>query len=89
MKREEERAERYQTFEDLDVYRVARDFRKAMYRVAKQLPETEKFGLVSQVRRAAVSLPIISLKDMDAFIFSIRSNSCSRLEVHSRNCWMI
>src|SRR5712691_8804228 len=27
-----------------------------MYRVAKQLPESEKFGLVSQVRRAAVSL---------------------------------
>src|SRR5213082_3130656 len=28
----------------------------AMYRVAKHLPETEKFGLASQIRRAAVSL---------------------------------
>ncbi len=27
-----------------------------MYRIAAQLPETEKFGLASQVRRAAVSL---------------------------------
>ncbi len=27
-----------------------------MYRVAKQLPDTEKFGLASQIRRAAVSL---------------------------------
>ncbi len=27
-----------------------------MYRVAKQLPESEKFGLASQIRRAAVSL---------------------------------
>jgi four helix bundle protein len=27
-----------------------------MYRVARRLPEIEKFGLVSQVRRAAVSL---------------------------------
>src|SRR5260370_32738531 len=27
-----------------------------MYRVAKQLPEIEKFGLASQVRRAALSL---------------------------------
>ena len=46
----------YQTFEDLEVYQVAREFRKAMYRVATQLPETEKFGLESQVRRAALSL---------------------------------
>ena len=46
----------YQTFEDLDAYKVAREFRKAMYELARKLPESEKFGLVSQVRRAAVSL---------------------------------
>ena len=56
MKRTEGEAKHYQTFEDLEVYQVAREFRKAMYRVAKQLPETEKFGLISQVRRAALSL---------------------------------
>src|ERR1700738_4536843 len=56
MKRSEDQAKGYQTFEDLEVYRVAREFRKAMYRVVKQLPETENFGLASQVRRAAVSL---------------------------------
>lgn len=44
------------TFEDLKLYQVAREFRKAMYRIAKRLPETEKFGLASQIRRAAVSL---------------------------------
>jgi four helix bundle protein len=44
------------TFEDLEVYQVAREFRKAMYRVAKRLPEIEKFGLANQIRRAAVSL---------------------------------
>src|SRR5689334_1183470 len=46
----------YQTFEDLEVYQVAREFRKAMYGVARQLPAEEKFGLASQIRRAAVSL---------------------------------
>ena len=46
----------YQTFEDLDAYKTAREFRKAMYAVARKLPDSEKFGLVSQVRRAAVSL---------------------------------
>ena len=56
MKRSEDQEKSYQTFEDLEAYQVAREFRKAMYRVAKRLPDTEKFGLVSQVRRAAVSL---------------------------------
>jgi len=56
MERNEERPGKYQTFEDLEVYQLAREFRKAMYRVAKRLPEIEKFGLAAQVRRAAVSL---------------------------------
>ena len=47
---------RQSTFADLEVYQVAREFRKAMYRLARQLPEIEKFGLVSQVRHAALSL---------------------------------
>lgn len=42
--------------EDLEVYQVARDFRKRMYGVARRLPDTEKYGLVSQIRRAALSL---------------------------------
>jgi four helix bundle protein len=49
-------ARQVSTFEDLEVYRVAREFRKAMYGVVKRLPEVERFGLASQIRRAAVSL---------------------------------
>jgi four helix bundle protein len=58
MKRKEKETvtKHYQTFEDLEVYQVAREFRKAMYCVAKRLPEEEKFALASQIRRAAVSL---------------------------------
>lgn len=51
-----EAAPRFQTFEDLETYQVAREFRKAMYGVARRLPDFEKFGLVSQIRRAALSL---------------------------------
>jgi four helix bundle protein len=46
----------FQTFEDLEVYKVARQFRKAMYAVTRRLPDFEKYDLGSQIRRAAVSL---------------------------------
>ncbi len=46
----------FRTFEDLEVYQLARHFRKAMYGVTRRLPSLEKFELASQVRRAAVSL---------------------------------
>ncbi len=52
----DERSPVYRSFEDLEVYKAMREFRKAMYRVAKRLPDFEKFGLASQIRRAAVSL---------------------------------
>src|SRR5213082_2277439 len=56
MKRTQDEAKPYQTFEDLEVYQVARGFRKAMYRVGRRLPEIEKFALASQIRRGAVSV---------------------------------
>ena len=48
--------EKFQTFEDLEVYKGAREFRKAMYAVTRRLPDFEKYELGSQIRRAAVSL---------------------------------
>lgn len=49
-------ADTFRTFEDLEVYKLAREFRKAMYGVTRRLPAFEKFELASQIRRAAVSL---------------------------------
>ena len=46
----------FQTFEDLEVYKAAREFRKAMYEVNRRLPDFEKYELGSQIRRASVSL---------------------------------
>jgi four helix bundle protein len=46
----------FRTFEDLEVYQQAREFRKMMYDVARRLPEFEKFALANQIRRAAVSV---------------------------------
>src|SRR5262249_8260352 len=46
----------FQTFEDLKVYKAAREFRKAMYAVSRCLPDFEKYDLGRQIRRASVSL---------------------------------
>ena len=48
--------DKFRTFEDLEVYKAAREFRKAMYAINRRLPDFEKFELASQIRRAAVSL---------------------------------
>ncbi len=47
---------RFRTFDDLDVYKKAREFRKRMYAAARKLPDFEKYELGRQIRRASVSL---------------------------------
>ena len=44
------------TFKDLDCWQKAHEFVLAVYRVTKQFPEDECYGLTSQFRRAAVSI---------------------------------
>jgi len=54
--RTEAPADKFQTFEDLEVHKTAREFRKEMYAVTRRLPDFEKYELGSQIRRASVSL---------------------------------
>jgi len=42
---------------DLTVYKNSIDFVVSIYRLTKSFPSDEKFGLISQLRRAAVSIP--------------------------------
>jgi four helix bundle protein len=44
-------------YQQLVVWRKAMQLVTEVYRVTGGFPDTEKFGLVSQMRRAAVSLP--------------------------------
>lgn len=44
-------------FEDFDIWQNAHQFVLVVYRATSRLPADEKFGLVSQFRRAAVSVP--------------------------------
>ena len=43
------------TFEDLDVWKLARQLRKEIYRVTKTYPKEETYRLVDQMRRAGIS----------------------------------
>ena len=44
-------------FERLRVWQEARHWVKRIYEISKRFPESERFGMVSQLNRAAVSVP--------------------------------
>ena len=44
-------------FEQLEVWEKAHELVLKIYKITKDFPSEEKFGLVSQMRRAAVSIP--------------------------------
>ena len=46
-----------QSFRDLVVWQKAMDLTVRVYAASEKLPRSEAFGLVSQIRRAAVSIP--------------------------------
>ncbi len=42
--------------DDFELYKIAREFRKQVYGLIRQLPTEERFALANQMRRAAVSV---------------------------------
>ena len=44
-------------FEDLEVWKKAHQLVLNVYKITKDFPPEERFGLVSQMRRAAISVP--------------------------------
>ncbi len=45
------------TFKDLKVWQKAHELVLEIYRVTKEFPKEERFGLISQLRRSASSVP--------------------------------
>jgi four helix bundle protein len=45
------------THKDLDVWKKSIELVTVIYDITKQFPKEEMFGLVSQMRRAAISIP--------------------------------
>ena len=50
--------DKIRTHKDLDVYKQSIEFVAEVYQFTGDFPGEEKFGLTSQLRRAAISIPI-------------------------------
>jgi four helix bundle protein len=46
-----------QNFRDLEVWKKSHQLVLAVYRMTKNFPSDERYGLISQMRRASVSVP--------------------------------
>lgn len=44
-------------FKELKVWQLSRNLVKEIYEITSEFPSTEKYGLISQLRRCAVSIP--------------------------------
>jgi four helix bundle protein len=80
---------RYNSVEDLEVFKRSHRLTLEIYKITKKFPESEKFGLVSQMRRAAASIASnlmegshrLSTKEFRYFV-GISKGSAGELKYH-------
>ena len=76
-------------YKELEVWQKAINLVETIYRLTKTLPQEERYGLISQIQRAAVSVPANiaegwgrgSTKEYTQFLLIARS-SLMELETH-------
>lgn len=44
-------------FKELKIWKKSREMTKKVYFLTRSFPEEERFGIISQIRRAAISIP--------------------------------
>ena len=54
---ETRRSQKIRTFEDLDVWQMGRDLTLKTYEITGHFPKEEIYGMTSQIKRAALSVP--------------------------------
>ena len=77
-------------FRDLDVWKLGKEVALDVYRVTANFPKEEAYGLVSQMRRAAVSIPSNTAEGFNRFhnkeyrqFLYIALGSCAELETQA------
>ena len=76
----------YFRFENLEIWKLARKFTVDIYSLSKKFPKEEQFGLISQIRRAAVSVVLniaegVDRKSDKEFVRFLRMSMTSLEEV--------
>lgn len=66
------------SFRDLTLWRKAHEFVLAVYKLTELFPDREKFGLVNQMRRAAVSIPA---NIAEGFVKRSKAEKCRFLNI--------
>ncbi|MGZ3336830.1 MAG: four helix bundle protein [Isosphaeraceae bacterium] len=82
-----------QSYQELEVWKVAMDLATECYRVTKAFPKDELFGMTSQIRRSAASIPANiaegqgreHTKEFLSYV-SIARGSLKELETHLLLC---
>lgn len=83
------RMEKIRNFRDLEVWKLGKCIVVDVYRVTKGFPQEEIYGMVSQMRRAAVSIPSNVAEGFNRkhnaeyrqFLY-VALGSCAELETH-------
>ena len=77
------------SYKDLQVFQKSYELAKEMYKLMVRLPKEEMFGMISQIKRAATSIPLniaegygkgVQGKELVRFLTMARG-SCAEMEV--------
>jgi len=79
--------EKIRNFRDLDVWKLGKKLVVDVYKITQNLPKEETYGLISQMRRAAISIPSNIAEGFNRFhnreyrqFLYIAIGSCAELE---------
>lgn len=70
------------SYEDLKVWQRAMDLVYVIYDITRAFPKDEMYGLVSQMRRAAVSIPSNIAEVKEGQLTRTFQSSCTTRAVH-------
>ncbi len=91
-----EEKSKIKSFRDLDVWKLGMEIVTEVYELTKSLPKEEAYGLVSQMRRAAISIASniaegfnrYHNKEYKQFLY-IALGSCAELETQVEVCRLL
>lgn len=92
----EEGKKKIRSYRDLDVWKLGMEIVLEVYRLTKKFPKEELYGLVTQMRKAAVSIPSNIAEGFNRFynkeyrqFLYISLGSCGELETQTEASYLL